>query len=163
MPNAAGQSLEEPHMRARRCQLDMAEALTADFRQRDFHAALIADHPAVLHALVLAAEALPVGDRPKNAGAEQAVAFRLEGAIVDRLRFRHLAMRPAPDFLRRGQADADSVEIGNRICQVKWARTEQDFLHSCGHFAAASGSDLQSRSWRRRHFGLAAPEHLLPV
>src|SRR5438876_11627703 len=114
MPNAAGQALEEPHMRARRCQLDVAKALTADFRQRDFHAALIADHSPVLHALVFAAEALPVGDRAENAGAEQTVALRLEGAIVDRLRFRHLAMRPAADFLRRGQADADSIEIGNR-------------------------------------------------
>src|SRR6266700_3909407 len=127
-------------MRARRRQLDVAKTLAADFGECDFHTALVADHSAVLHALVLAAEALPVGDRAENAGAEQAVALRLEGAIVDGLRFRHLTMRPAPDFLRRGQADADSVEIGNRVCQVKWARTEQDFLHSCGIFAAASGS-----------------------
>src|SRR5215469_11485808 len=49
-------------------------------------------------------------------------------------------MRPASDFFRRGQADANGVEISNRICQIKWARTEQGFLHFPRPFAAASGS-----------------------
>src|SRR5437867_13035604 len=111
MADAAGQPLEEPHMRARRRQLDVAKALATNFRERDFHAALVADHAAVLHALVLAAETLPVGDRTKNAGAEKTVALRLEGAVVNGFGLRHLAMRPAPDFFRRGQADANRVEI----------------------------------------------------
>jgi hypothetical protein len=76
----------------------VAQALAADFGERDFHAALVADHAAVLHALVLAAEALPVGYRAKDAGAEQAVALRLEGAVVDGLGLGDFAMRPAPDF-----------------------------------------------------------------
>ena len=125
VPDAAGQSLEEPHVRAGRSQLDVAQALAADFRQRDFHAALVADHAAVLHALVLAAQTLPVGYRTENARAEQAIALRLEGAVVDGLGLGDFAMRPAPDFFRRGQADADGVEIGDRVCHVKGARTIQ--------------------------------------
>src|SRR5205823_4008594 len=73
VPDAAGQSFEEPHVRAGRCQLDVPETFAAHFREGDFHAALIADHAAVLHALVLAAEALPIGDRAEDARAEQAV------------------------------------------------------------------------------------------
>src|SRR5205823_8646990 len=124
-----------------RRQLDVAKALAAHFGERDFHAALVANNATVLHALVLAAEALPVGDRAKNAGAEQAVALRLECTVVNGLGLRHLAMRPAPDFLRRGQADANRVEICNRVCQVERARTEQDFLHSCsqGKWPVVSG------------------------
>src|ERR1700685_694294 len=109
MTDAAGQALEEPHMRAGRSQFDVAEAFAANFRQRNFHAALVADHAAVLHALVLAAEAFPVGYGAEDAGAEQAVPLRLEGAVVDGLRLGDFAMRPAPDFFRRRQADADRV------------------------------------------------------
>jgi hypothetical protein len=51
--------------------------------------------PRVLHALVLAAQALVVLDRPEDAGAEQAVPLRLEGAVVDGLGLLDLAERPA--------------------------------------------------------------------
>src|SRR5579871_758516 len=103
----------------------MAKALAAHFRERDFHAALVADHAAVLHALVLAAQALPVGDRPKDARAEQAVALGFEGTVVDGLGLRHFAVRPAPDLFRRCQADANGVEVRDHICHLKWARTKQ--------------------------------------
>ena len=117
--DAARQSLEEPHVRARRRQLNVAQALAPDLGQGNFHAALVADDSAVLHALVLAAETLPVGDRAKNASAEQAIALRFESAVVDGFGLRHLAVRPAPDFFRRGQADANGVEICNRVSQIK--------------------------------------------
>src|SRR5262249_25732576 len=120
MPNARRQSFEEPDMRTGRCQLNVTEALTADFGKCDFHAALVADHAAMLHSLVFTAQALPVRDRPENSGTEQAVTLRLEGAVVDGLGFCYLAMRPAPDFLRGCQADADGIEIGNRCAQIKW-------------------------------------------
>ena len=123
--DARGQALEEPHVRARRRQLDVAHALAAHLAHRHFHAALVADDAAVLHALVLAAQALPVGHRSKDAGAEQAVALRLEGAVVDGLRLGDLAMRPAADLLRRCQHDADSVKIGNGAGKLKRVRTEQ--------------------------------------
>jgi hypothetical protein len=48
--------------------------------------------PLVLHALVLAAQALVVLDRPEDARAEQAVPLRLEGAVVDRLGLLDLAV-----------------------------------------------------------------------
>jgi len=63
--DAARQALEKPYVRAGAGQLDVPEALAADARQRDFHAALVADDAAVLHALVLAAQALPILVEPK--------------------------------------------------------------------------------------------------
>src|SRR5713226_5886146 len=92
----------------------MAEALAADLAKSDFDAALIADNSAVLHALVLAAQAFPVGDGAKNLGAEQAVTLGLEGAIVDGLRLGHFAMGPRTNFFRTRQADANGIEIGDQ-------------------------------------------------
>src|SRR5208282_2837583 len=137
------QSLEEPHVRTGRSQLDVSEALAANFRQRDFHAALVADHSAMLHALVFAAEAFPIRDRAENARAEQAIALRLEGAIVDGFRLGHFTMRPAPDFFRRCQADADSIKISHRICQIERARTKHVPPLSCGSHAPTGGPRLQ--------------------
>src|SRR3546814_7973893 len=77
--------LEEPDVRDRAGQVDVAHALAAHLGQGDLGAALLAHHAAVLHALVLAAQALVVLDRPEDGGAEQAVALGLEGAVVDRL------------------------------------------------------------------------------
>ena len=65
----------------------------------------------MLQALVLAAQALVVLHRPEDLGAEQAVAFRLEGAVVDRFRLLDLAERPRPDQVRRGEPDLDRVEV----------------------------------------------------
>src|SRR5208282_745029 len=103
---------------------NVAEAFAADLGKGDFHAAFVANDAAVLHAFVLAAQALPVHRGAKDAGAEQAVPLRLEGAVVDGLGFGHFAVRPAPDLLRRGQANANGIKIGDRTCQVKGARTK---------------------------------------
>ena len=125
VPDAAGQSLEEPHMRAGGSQLDVAQALTPYFRERHFHAALVADDAAMLHPLVLAAQTLPIRYRTENARAKQSITLRLEGPVVDGFGLGYFAMRPAPDLLRRGQADADGVKISDRVCHVKGARTIQ--------------------------------------
>src|SRR5207237_3914133 len=111
MADAARQPLEEPHVTDRRGERDVAEALAAHLGLRHLDAALVADHAAVLHALVLAAEALPVGDRAEDLRAEQAIAFRLERAVVDRLRLGDLAKRPGHDLFRRGERDADRVGV----------------------------------------------------
>src|SRR5579872_869901 len=103
----------------------MTQALAAHLRQCDFDAALVADHAPVLHALVLAAQALPVSYRPENPGAEKTVTLRLKGAVVDRLGFGDFAVGPAADFFRRGQADANGIEFGDRVSEIKWARTIQ--------------------------------------
>ncbi len=65
MPRRDGQRLQEPDVRGRRSQFDVAHALAAHLGERDFDAALLADHATVLQALVLAAQALVVLDRAK--------------------------------------------------------------------------------------------------
>src|SRR4051812_44868877 len=118
--DAARQPLEEPHVADRRGQRDVAEAFAPDLGLRDLYAALVADDAAVLHALVLAAQALPVGDRPEDLRAEQAIAFRLEGPVVDRLRLGHLAVRPRHDLVGRSETDANRVEVaGQRAAFMK--------------------------------------------
>src|SRR5438270_1348884 len=107
-------------MRAWRSQLNVAQPLTANFGQCDFNAALVADHAAMFHSFVFAAQAFPVRYRTENAGAEQAVALRLEGAVIDGFRLGHFAVRPAANFFRRGQADSYGIKISNRVAQIKW-------------------------------------------
>src|ERR1700744_4753289 len=92
----------------------MAHALAPHLRQRDFHAAFLADDAAELHPLVLAAQALVILDRAEDAGAEQAVALRLEGTVIDGFGFLDLAIGPAADLLRRGDLDLDLIE-GRRL------------------------------------------------
>ena len=111
MPEPGGQPLQEPDVRDRARQLDVAHALAAHLGQRHLDAALLADHAAVLEPLVLAAQALVVLDRAEDLGAEQAVALRLEGPVVDGLRLLHLAVRPRADLLRRGKPDPDRIEL----------------------------------------------------
>ncbi len=94
----ARQRLQEPDVGDGRGQLDVAHALAANARQRDFDAALFADDALVLHALVLAAQALVVLDRPEDTRAEQTVAFRLERAVVDGFRLFDLTVGPARVF-----------------------------------------------------------------
>ena len=94
-----------------RGEVDVAHALAAHLGQRDFRAALLADHATVLHALVLAAQALVVLDRTEDRGAEQAVALGLERAVIDRFRLLHFAERPRTDQVRRRQRDLDRVEV----------------------------------------------------
>ena len=105
MPYVAGQDLEIPHVRAGRGELDMALPLAADAAQSDLRAALLANHPAVLHPLVLAAEALPVGYRSEDGRAEQPGAFGLERPIVDGLGLGNLPEGPAPDLWGRTLCD----------------------------------------------------------
>src|ERR1051325_1154711 len=80
----ARQRLEEPDVRHRHRELDVAHALAADLGERDFHAAAVTDDPAVADALVLAAMAFPVLDRTEDALAEEAVLLGLERPVVDR-------------------------------------------------------------------------------
>src|SRR5215467_196756 len=106
----AWQRLQEPYMRNRRRQLDVAHALAPYPRQRHLDAAFFADDSLIFHALVLAAQALVVLDRPEDARAEQSIALGLEGAVVDRLRLLDLAIGPRADALRARDRDADLLE-----------------------------------------------------
>src|SRR3954466_10369284 len=91
-------------------QFDMAHALAPDPRQRHFDRALFADDALVLHALVLAAQALVILDRPEDARAEQAVTLRLEGPVVDGLGLFDLAVRPGQNLLRARDRNPDLIE-----------------------------------------------------
>ena len=108
--DARGQRLQEPDVGDRGGQLDMAHAVAPDARQRHLDAALLTDDALVLHALVLAAQALIILDRPKDARAEQAVALGLEGPVVDGLGLLDLAVRPGEDLLRRRDRNLDLIE-----------------------------------------------------
>src|SRR6202040_1931171 len=104
----------EPHVRAGRSELDVAEAFPAVLAQGNFDAALIADNAAMLHPLVLAAQAFPVGNGAKDFGAEKAVAFGLKGAVVDGLRLGDFTVGPGTDFFGTRQADSNGIEIGDQ-------------------------------------------------
>src|SRR5262245_59541402 len=100
----------------RRRELDVAHALAPHARERHLDRALLADDALVLHPLVLAAQALVVLDRAEDARAEQTVALRLEGPVVDRLRLLDLAVRPRQDLLRARDRNPDLVEdLGRRL------------------------------------------------
>src|SRR2546428_760350 len=109
--DAAGRALHEPDVRHRRSQLDVAHALATHLGARDLDAALVAHDALVAHALVLAAGALPVLLRSKDALAEQAVTLGLERAVVDGFGLGHFATRPRPDLIRRGEGDPYRVEV----------------------------------------------------
>ena len=108
--DAARQRLQEPDVRDGGGQLDVAHTLAPDARQRHLDRALLADDALVLHALVLAAQALVILDRPEDARAEQAVALGFEGAIVDRLGLLDLAVRPGKNLFRARDRNPDLVE-----------------------------------------------------
>src|SRR5437660_10592991 len=118
MADAAGQALEKPDMRAGAGQLDVSEALAANAGQGDFDAALVADDAAMLHAFVLAAQALPIGDGTEDARAEQSIALGLEGAVIDSLRLGHFAMGPTANLFRGCQTDADRIEISDQVRSI---------------------------------------------
>src|ERR1043166_1846237 len=91
----------------------MAHAVAPHLLHGDFHAALFADDALVLHALVLAAQALVVLHRTEDAGAKQPVALRLEGAVVDRLRLLDFAVAPTQNLVGAGQRNANPIESRN--------------------------------------------------
>src|SRR5262249_57530753 len=91
--------------------VDGTHAVAGDLVTRHRDASALADDALVPDALVLPAVALPVLGGTEDALAEQAVALRLQGAVVDRLRLRDLARRPVADLLRRRETDPDRVEL----------------------------------------------------
>ncbi|CAB4993013.1 unannotated protein [freshwater metagenome] len=102
---------EVPDMHDGGRELDVAHALAPDLRARDFDAAALADDALEAHALVLAAVALPVLRRTEDLLAEQPVFLGLQRAVVDGFWLLHLTVRPHADGVRRGQTDADLVEV----------------------------------------------------
>ena len=117
--DARRQGFQEPDVSYRSCQLDMAHTLATNARQGHFNAALLADDALVLDTLILAAQALIVLDRTKDARTEQAITLRLEGPVVDGLGLLHLAEGPGEDLLRAGQGNTDPVEGRAFCCRIE--------------------------------------------
>src|SRR5688572_17172536 len=92
----------------------MTHAFATHFGLRDFDTAFLANHSAVLQALVLAAQALVILHGTEDLGAEEAIALRLEGAVVDGLRLLDLAVGPRADHVGRSKPDFDRVETLDR-------------------------------------------------
>jgi len=91
---------EIPDMRNRCGQLDVAEALAANFGFGDFDTAAVANDALITDLLVLAAVAFPVLGRAKDLFAEQAVAFRFERTVINGFRLFNFAAGPFEDFFR---------------------------------------------------------------
>ena len=90
---------------------DVAHPLAADLLLRDLHAAAVADDAAVADALVLSAVALIVLGRTEDALAEESVALRLVGTVVDGFRFQDLSGRFLENHIGGSESDYYPVEI----------------------------------------------------
>ena len=108
---AGRHTLEEPDVRHRGGELDVAHALTAHAAAGHFDAASLADDALEAHALVLAAGALPVLGGTEDLLAVQAVLLRLQGTVVDGLGLLYLAARPAAHVLGGSERNAQGVEV----------------------------------------------------
>jgi hypothetical protein len=138
--DARRQRLQEPDVRHGSCKLDMAHALAPHPAERDFDRALLADDALVLHALVLAAQALVVLDRPEDAGAEQAVALGLEGAVVDGLGLFDLAVGPGQNLVGARDRDPDLVEDLSRDLRAE--QIHQFLVHRLLRLPTMSAAEL---------------------
>ena len=123
--DAAGDALEVPDVAHRSGQLNVTHTLTANLGLGDLDAAAITHLALVTDALILAAVALPVLGRSKNALAVQAVALRLQGAVVDGFGLFDLAVAPCADLLRGGKADFNGIE------NVVFHETNPFLISSC--------------------------------
>ena len=106
-----GQGTEIPDVGHGNHQFNMAATLTAHFLLGHLNATTVADNALVAYALVLAACALIVTRRTKDALAEQTVTLRLIGAVVDGFGLGNLAPRILQNLLRRGETNGDLREI----------------------------------------------------
>ena len=121
-------------MSARSGQVDVTHAVAPDFGLGDFNTALLANHTAVLQALVFTAQTFVVLDGAKNLCTKQAIALRLEGPVVDGLGLFDFAKRPGTDFLRRGNSDFDGIKM--LIWGELFEQVEERF-HSFKSFATS--------------------------
>ena len=105
------QGFQKPDVRHRGGQVDVSHAFATHFGQSHFHAAFFAGNAFEFQAFVFTAQAFVVFNRAENFGTKQAVAFGLEGAVVDGFRFFYFAVRPRTDGFGRGNADFDGVKF----------------------------------------------------
>ena len=92
-------------------QLDMSGTLTTHLLLCHVNTTTVAGDVLIADALVFAAGALIILGRTEDSLAEQTITFGLIGAIVDGLRFGHLARRVLLDLGGRSQCDGNLGEI----------------------------------------------------
>src|SRR5579875_1947351 len=103
----------------------MSQPFPANFGKGHFNAALVADHSAMLHALVLAAQAFPVCHGTENPRAEKTIPLRFKGAVINGFRLGDLSVRPGTNLLRRSQTQPDHVKFANQADSVVRAASKQ--------------------------------------
>ena len=113
--DARRHALVKPNVRNRDGKLDVAHALAADARERDFNAATIADDALVFDPLVFSAGAFPIAGRTEDSFAEKAALLRFKRSIIDRLRIFDFAFAPRPHRVARGHANCDLVETDRSL------------------------------------------------
>ncbi len=92
-------------------ELYVAHSLATHFLLRHLHTAMIADYTLVADTLVFPAMAFVVLDRTEDLLAEESVALRLIGAVVDGLGLQHFSATLGLDFLRGGKSNRDFGEV----------------------------------------------------
>ena len=147
------QALQEPDMRDRCRQRNMAHALAPDTAERYFNAALFADNALILHALVLAAQAFVILDRPEDAGTEQAITLRLESPVVDCLWLLDFAKRPRENFLWAGNANVNIVKRLRQSHRIEEIHNLLIHIHllELGRTCAATRKNLKTKQTRFTH------------
>src|SRR5439155_19918646 len=108
-PDARGQRLEKPDVGYWRGQLDVSHTLAPHAREGNLDRALLTDDALVLHALVLAAQALIALDLTDHARAGQAIPLRRKAAVVDGLRLCDFTVRSGQNRFRARIRAADLV------------------------------------------------------
>ena len=114
--NLVRQRTEIPDVCHGHHQLDMSATLTAYLLLSNLYTTTVAHNTLITNALILAAGALIVACRTEDALAEQAIALRLIGTIVDGFRLGNLTKRVFQDFLGRCKADGYLSEIIFYFC-----------------------------------------------
>ena len=103
-------TLEVPDVGHWSGQFDVAHTLTAHLGLGHLNATALTNDAFVADTLVLAAGTFPVAGWSEDALTEQAVAFRLQGAVVNGFRLFDLALGPTADVVGSGKTNAEFVE-----------------------------------------------------
>ena len=110
--NLVRRGFEVPDMGHGDGEFDVSHPFATHLLLSHFHTATVADDAAVADSLILSAEALVVFGGAENLLAEESVLFRLVGPVVDGFRLQDFAGRALLDLFRRGERNADLVEVG---------------------------------------------------
>ncbi|KAF5036256.1 hypothetical protein DSECCO2_576950 [anaerobic digester metagenome] len=88
----------------------MTHALTAHLGAGDLNAAALTDFTLIADALIASAVAFPVLHGSKNSFAEQTVALRFQGAVIDGLGFFDLAIAPGANLIRGSKTNFNGLK-----------------------------------------------------